>query len=120
MNFMQPSIPVTFMTEMEELRAAAAEYRPDMGGQSLPGEVTRVPFRGAVLPLSEDDLRRAPQGTYTAMSYKLYTNGHKLGVGSRVKDVLTGYEYTVTGELDHGNLATVLRYVIERKGTASQ
>ena len=61
------------------------EYSADDCGQYLPGGETRVPFQGAILPLSERDLRNLPQGTYTAETKKLYTNGYALAVGAKVE-----------------------------------
>lgn len=88
--------------------------KPDLaaGGQYRPGAPERVPFRGAVLPMSTDDLRYAPQGTYTASSRKLYT-AYALPLGAEV-DTGSGI-YTVTGSMDYGGIHSLNRYILERK-----
>ena len=57
--------------------------------------------------------------TFTRNSRKIYTNGHALGVGSRVYDPESGVTYTVTGDLDHGAIHPLRRFVVERKGEAA-
>lgn len=88
--------------------------KPDLaaGGQYRPGVPDRVPFRGAVLPMSADDLRYAPQGAYTAGSRKLYTH-YTLPLGAEV-DTGSGC-YTVTGCMDYGAIHPINRYILERK-----
>lgn len=85
------------------------------GGQYTPGAIESIPFGGAVLPLTDEDLRYAPQGTYAADARKLYTDGYFLEIGAQVD--VDGIVYTVTGSRDYGHIGTLKRYIIERKGT---
>lgn len=117
--FGQPMLPRGLLHDMEDILAAAATYDAANGGQWTPGDRQRVTFKGCVLPVSEDDLRRAPAGTYTAESRKIYTNGHDLGVGGQVYDPQDGATYTVTGDLNHGTISPIRRYTAERKGVAA-
>lgn len=118
-TFGQPEIPAALLHDMEELRAAAPVYDPDNGGQLIPQEPERIPFRGAVLPLSERDLRAAAAGAYTKDSQKLYTNGHALTAGQQVYDPPTGATYLVTGDLDYNTIGLLRRYIVERRGKAA-
>lgn len=118
-TFGQPMLPNALLRDLVELRAGAGRYDPDNGGQWSGGEVERIPFRGCVLPVSEDDLKTAPQGTYTAESRKIYTNGHALRQGGQVYDPLEGVTYLVTGDLDHGAVHPLRRFIVEGKGAAA-
>lgn len=117
--FGQPRLPPGLLHDMEEIRAAAPTYDAANGGQFTPGAAQRITFKGCVLPVTEDDLRRAPVGTYTKESRKIYTNGHALGVGGQVYDPQDGATYTVTGDLDYGSIGAIRRFTAERKGVAS-
>jgi len=112
-------LPRGILHELVELRAGPGRYDPDHGGQWVRSEPERIPFQGVVLVVSEDDWQQAPQGTFTRNSRKIYTNGHALGVGSRVYDPESGVTYTVTGDLDHGTIHPLRRFVVERKGEAA-
>lgn len=118
-KFGQPVLPRGIMRDLVELRAGNAAYDPENGGQWSRGQVERVPFKGCVLPMSEDDWRTAPQGTYTKESRKIYTDGHELCEGSGVYDPQDGATYTVKGDLNHGTLHPMRRYVVERKGVSA-
>lgn len=119
--FGQPRLPKSIMHTLEELRAPAPDYDPDNGGQWETGEAERVEFQGAVLPVSAEDIRKAPQGTYTKDSRKIYTDGHDLQIGSQVYDPQDGATYTVTSDLNWGTIHPMRRYAVERKGaTASK
>ena len=52
----QPMIPGGLLHTMYEVRAGG-HYDQDKGGQWVAGEPVRVPFEGAVLPVSDKDLR---------------------------------------------------------------
>lgn len=117
-RFGQPSLPRGMLRELFELQTGEPCYSPDNGGQWEPGEAQKVPFMGCVLPVSEEDWRKAPQGTYTEKSRKLYTNGHELHSGGVVCDPQEGQSYTVTGSLDYGSFSFLRRYIIEREGAA--
>lgn len=118
-SFGQPMLPRGILHELEELRAGAADYDAGNGGQWTPAPIERVPFQGCVLPVSEDDWRKAAQGAYTKDSRKIYTNGHALRVGGQVYDPQDGAAYTVTGDLDHGVIHPLRRFTAERKGEAA-
>lgn len=114
---MQPAIPDQMLGPLVEVRTEKV-YRADKGGQYVDGDEQHIPFRGAILPLSEEDIQRAPQGTYTAASKKLYTNGHAALIGGKV-EAADGTTYTVKGELDYGSLHPLKRYIVERKDVAT-
>ena len=118
-TFGKPMLPRGILHELVELRAGPGGYDPDNGGQWVRSEPERIPFQGVVLVVSEDDWQKAPQGTCTRNSRKIYTTGHALGVGSRVYDPESGATYTVTGDLDHGAIHPLRRFVAERKGEAA-
>lgn len=118
-TFGKPLLPRGLLHELIELRAGPPVLDMENGGQWVSGEPERVPFQGCVLPVSEDDWQHAPQGTYTRDSRKIYTNGHALGVGGQVYDPQDGATYTVTGDLDHGVIHPLRRFVAERKGEAA-
>lgn len=121
MNFTrmaQPTIPRGLLHTMYELKAAGG-YDQSKGGQWVPGGPSRTPFQGAVLPVSDRDLRRELAGTVTDHSEKIYTNGYVLSVGGQVLDPDTGVTYTVTQELGHNSIHPMKRYLVEaRKGAA--
>lgn len=119
-KFGQPMLPRGILHDMEELRAAPADYDPKNGGQWIGGVVERVKFKGCVLPVSEADWKTAPQGTFTQDSRKVYTNGHALRIGGEVYDPDDGQTYKVTGDLNHGSISPIRRFVVERKGVAAQ
>ena len=77
-----PQIPGCLLHTMYELRVSGG-YSKGQGGQFVPTPEARVPFEGAVLPVSDKDLQRSPQGTFFARSEKIYTNGHSLKRGAR-------------------------------------
>lgn len=118
-KFGQPQLPRGILHDMQELRAGDPTYDAENGGQWTGGQVERVTFKGCVLPVSEDDWRTAPQGTFTQNSRKVYTNGHALRVGGEVYDPEDGETYTVTGDLNHGSIHPIRRFVVERKGVAA-
>ena len=122
MPFWEPQIPTGIMFPCVEIRQGESEYRADSGGQYLPGSETRIPFQGAILPLSERNLRDMPQGTYTAESKKLYTNGHILPVGAKVECKETGVIYTVKGELGYEGIGMTSfhRYIVDAKRVAAK
>lgn len=107
------TIPPALQEDITELRRPDPVYDPDSGGQYVQQPAREIRFRGAILPLSTDDLRRAPQGTYTPNTRKLYTT-HSLLPGSQI--MAAGQTYTVSGILDYGSIHPLKRYTIERKG----
>lgn len=109
-------LPKHVLCTCYELRRDAGTIDYDNGGQYAPGAVQRIAFQGALLPLSDEDLRYAPQGAYSADSRKLYADGYALAVGAEVE--VDEAVYTVTGSRDYGHLGTLRRYTVERRGTA--
>lgn len=114
-RFSMPIIPDAVMDEMTLVKSKSGYYGTDNGGQFVPGEVTKEKFFGALFPLTEKDLQRMPQGTYTGEQQKIYTNGFLLPIGAIVK-ASNGEIYTVKSVLDHGAIHPMRRYVVERKG----
>lgn len=113
----QPAIPERLMHEMYEIKSGTVFSQED-GGQWISGEDKRIPFKGALLPVSNKDLVRDIAGAFTQYSEKIYTNGHILQVGAQVED-FDGKRYTVTQELGYNSLHPLKRYLVERKGEAA-
>lgn len=122
MNFTkmaQPTIPRGLLHTMYDLKASG-KYDQAKGGQWVPSaEPSRTPFQGAVLPVSDVDLRRELAGTVTDHSEKIYTNGYALSVGAQVLDPQTGVTYTVTQELGHNSIHPMKRYLVEARKEAA-
>ena len=112
-----PEIPGVIMRDMYRIDTCGGEYDRENGGHFSRGRERKVRFKGALLPLSEKDLRRLPQGTVTANQKKIYTNGFSLNVGSMVQ-ASDGLRYTVIRELEYDGIHGMRRYVVERKGGA--
>lgn len=116
-NIPQPMIPEALLHDMEQIRATGGrDY--SKGGQWVPGESERLPFRGVLLPIDNETLRYAPAGTYTQDSRFLYTNSHALEAGAQILDPYDGNTYTVKQDLNHGPIHPLRRYQVERKGGA--
>ena len=79
----QSGLPQCILHTLTEIRAPAPTYDAENGGQWVPGKPERIDFEGCVLPVSEDDWKTAAEGTYTANSRKIYTNGHVLRIGGQ-------------------------------------
>lgn len=107
------TIPSALQEDITELRRPAPVYDPDSGGQYVQQPAQEIRFRGSILPMSTDELRRAPQGAYTPNTRKLYTT-HTLLPGSQI--MAAGQTYTVSGIMDYGSIHPLKRYTIERKG----
>ena len=118
-RFGQPRLPRGILHTLTEIRAPSPTYDAENGGQWVPGAPERIDFEGCVLPVSEDDWKTAAEGTYTANSRKIYTNGHVLRIGGQVYDPQDGATYTVRGDLDHGVIHPLRRFVADRKGEAA-
>lgn len=65
----QPMIPEGLMHEMYEIKSGAVFSQED-GGQWVPGEDERIPFKGVLLPVSNKDLVRDIAGVFTQYSEK--------------------------------------------------
>lgn len=84
------------------------------GGQSRPVDAVVKSFWGVVLPLSNADWKRLPEGTYTHNSQKLYTDDAiDIQLGQIIRDTFDGQQYTVTTELAHNTLHPIARYIVE-------
>jgi hypothetical protein len=87
---------------------------PANGGQSKPVDKAVASFWGVVLPLSNLDWKRLPEGSYTQNSQKLYTDGPVvIQPGQIVRDTYDGQQYTVTAELAHNTIHPMLRFIVE-------
>lgn len=84
------------------------------GGQSKQVDVEKATIMGAILPLSDKDWQRLPEGTFTKSSQKLYTDDPvELKPGQVIKDTNDGQKYTVKTELDHNTIHPMRRYIVE-------
>lgn len=119
MLFAMPKIPDAVMDDMYLIVTAGGGYSSENGGQWTGDTTTQQKFSGALLPLSEEDLQRMPQGEYTTNQKKIYTNGFSLADGAEVI-ASDGYKYAVKRELEYGMLSHMKRYLVERKGVASK
>ena len=119
-QFAQPMIPEGLMHEVYELKKSGGHYDYEHGGQWMPGDETRVPFQGVILPVGSRDLQRDFIGSYTATTQKIYTNGYSMQVGTRIYDPQEDITYTVTQELGHNSLHTMKRYLIDAKEGVAQ
>lgn len=115
MNFPQPRIPGVLFHTLEHIIRTGGRHDPVRGGQWTPGEEQRVPFQGAVLPVSNKDLQYAPYGTFVGVTQKLYTNGYAMQPGAQVYDPLDGNTYTIKQELAYGPVHPLKRFALECK-----
>lgn len=118
-NFAKPQIPLGLLHDMTQI-VPGGSRDSDNGGQWRPdAEQQTVTFKGVVMPMSNKDLQYLPEGTFTKLTQKLYTNGKSLAVGAQFTDTYNGATYTVTQELTHGPIHPLKRYAVEAKGGAS-
>lgn len=113
----QPMIPGGLLHTMFELKKSGG-YDQSKGGQWVEGDAEKIPFKGVVLPVSDEDLRREITGTVKDITEKIYTNGHTLQVGAQVYDPDSNTTYTVTQELGHNSIHPMRRYLVEARGGA--
>lgn len=116
--YAQPMIPGGLLRDMYEIQSGSG-FSQENGGQWIPGENKKIPFKGVVLPVNDKDLIRDTGGTIVQCSEKIYTNGHILQIGARVEDS-NGEVYTITQELGHNTIHPMKRYLVERKGEAAK
>lgn len=94
-------------------------YMPPPAGRYIQGRwVEDIPaepetLAGIILPLSEDDFKRADNGVYTSMDRKVYTTV-KLTEGGKI--VYKGITYTVDREKDYSDYADVFIYMAKGDG----
>jgi hypothetical protein len=117
-NFAKPQLPAGLLHDMKRI-VVTTERDDDNGGQLRPSAPSTQTFKGVVMPVSNSDLRRMPEGTYTHSTQKLYTNGARLSVGAQFIDTFDGAAYTVTQELTHGPIHPLKRYLVENRGGAA-
>ena len=117
-NFAKPQIPLGLLHGMT-MTQTSVKLDSGSGGQWRPDAPTATAFKGAVLPMANEDLEYMPEGTYTRNTQKLYTNAARLEVGSKFTDTFDGAIYTVVQELTHGPLHPMKRYAVEKKGAAA-
>lgn len=87
---------------------------PGPGGQFKKITKAVSVFNGAVLPLSNEDWKLLPEGSYTQNAQKLYTDGPvTLKPGQIVRDTFDGQRYTVKTMLAHNSLHPMRRYIVE-------
>lgn len=114
----QPKIPGGLLHDMFEI-VRSGSYDKDKGGQWVSGQEHRIPFKGVVLPVSNEDLTREITGTAIKLSEKIYTNGYVLQTGAQVYDPDSYTTYTIIQELGHNSLHPMKRYLVEAKGGAT-
>ena len=95
------------------LEETDGQYDQDNGGIWVPGAVQEVPVSGAVLPLSNEDIRYDESGTYTAKDRKIFTYT-ELKLGRKV--IVAGIDYTLQEEKDYGRQAGIYIYFAKRAG----
>jgi len=113
-----PRIPLCLLHPMEAVISHGSHDRLQ-GGQFVQEPPAREQFLGVVMPISNEDIRTSPPGTYTQDQRKIYTNDYRLTVGSQVTDLHDLKSYMVEQELDHQFIHTMRRYIVTRKGVAS-
>ena len=87
---------------------------PAAGGQSRPVDEPVTSFWGIVMPLSNLDLKRGPEGSYTYNSQKLYTDDTvEFRPGQIMLDHYDGQKYPVTQEHIHNSLPTMVGQHVE-------
>ncbi len=87
---------------------------PANGGQYKPVDTAVKSFWGVVLPLSNLDWKRLPEGIYTHNSQKLYTDDPVvIKPGQIIRDTYDGQLYTITSELAHNTIHPMLRFIVE-------
>lgn len=113
-----PQIPKKLLRDCYRIDVVK-EFFQDEGGVYRETERIVSVFRGAILPINNEDLQLLPEGTVTVNSQKLYTNGAELKPGQLVRDSLDNRMYTVQTELTHMPIHGLKRYVVTRKGAAA-
>lgn len=86
-------------------------------GKKIDGELTEVPFRGAVLPLSQDDLERKNDGGYNRHDRKIYC---KKKLINKQQVLWNNLKWTVESDLDYDYIdLDFKRYYMRRVGKIS-
>ena len=101
--------PVYYMQE------TGGHYDYSQGGIWVEGTVDAMEFEGAVVPLSNQDLKYDEGGTYTAQDRKLYTY-ITFDTGQKIKH--KGLEYTIQEKRDYEDFGEGLNiYFMRRVGS---
>jgi hypothetical protein len=86
-------------------------------GEYVEGAKTEVDFIGAVLPISQDDFRKNPDGGYTREDRKVYTN-KDLTNGQVI--VWNNFKWNAESDLDYSYIdPDFKRYFMRRVGKVS-
>lgn len=88
-------------------------HDPYQGGKWIPGEIIETELEGAVVPLSNEDLRFDEGGTYTAADRKLYCY-KEIAKGEKVK--YKDKPYTILESKDYSDFDEGLYIYIIRRG----
>ncbi len=111
MFFNTPGLPRALLHLLAAYERVA---EPGPGGQFRPVTKAVSVFKGVVLPLSNEDWKLLPEGSYTQNAQKLYTDDPiMLKPGQAVRDAYDGQKYTVKTELNHNTVHPIRRYIIE-------
>lgn len=99
---------------LHTLTVTSRTFERGPGGQSKPVDVEVASFLGVVLPLSNQDWKQLPEGSYTQNSQKLYTDEPvDIETGQIIHDTYDGQQYTVTQKLSHNSIHPMHRYLVE-------
>lgn len=114
--FTTPKLPNGIMKTLKKINVTGGAYSPTTG-LWVDGTPIEVSFKGAILPLSQDDLQYNDGGTYTRNDRKVYTYD-TLKKGQKIKDN-NDVEYTVDSDSDYDYISSFKRYYIKRVGASS-
>lgn len=104
-----------FKANIKALYKTKGDYNES--GEYIEGTTEEINFRGAILPLSEDDFVRNPDAGYTRHDRKLYT-AQELKNGQTV--VWDNANWTIEGDLDYSYINKIFkRYYMVRRGDIS-
>ncbi|NEZ47785.1 hypothetical protein FDF74_11395 [Clostridium niameyense] len=83
-------------------------------GEYIKSEKKEITFKGAILPLSEKDLKYLEEGSYSLDDVKLYTN-ISLQNNSYVTDIVEKKHYKIYGVREYNIIdSTFKRYYMKR------
>lgn len=86
----------------------------ERGGQSVLIDKKVTSFWGIVMPLSNEDWKQLPEGSFTQNSQKLYTDDCvEIAPGQIIQDMYDGQFYTVKQKLTHSTIHPMMRYIVE-------
>lgn len=104
-----------FKTDLQAIFKEEGYY--DDYGDYIEGTTTTKTFKGAVLPLSEDDFIKNPDSGYTKDDRKIYT---ELMLENGQTIIWKGKPWTIEGDLDYDYInPTFKRYYITKRGGIS-